>query len=141
MDRSREALQEEMQARAVRRVLEGSTWLTAKQIASLGVRRPLSTVKRLAHWQRKQQLFSLRVEGSELYPDYAFDPQERYRPRPELEPILKVFCADLDGWRLAFWFDSPNSYLDGRRPRECYWLHPAEALVAARMEVQGPLNG
>lgn len=136
-----EILRHEMQVRATLRVLEANRWLTAKQVVELGHRRPSNADRLLERWKRHQQIFSIRLRGEDCYPDYVLDPQTRYRPRPELQPVLQVFHGVVEGWRLAFWFDSPNSYLDGLRPRECFWLVPEQALNAARMEISGPQHG
>lgn len=136
-----ETLLREMQARATQRVLQGNRWLTAEEVAELGHRRHSNAKHLVARWRRDLRIFSISLEGGACYPDYGLDPDSGFRPRPELRPLLEMFGEVSEGWRLAFWFDSPNSYLDGCRPRECYWLQPAQTLMAAQMEVLGPQHG
>lgn len=138
---SPETLQHEMQELAAQRVLTASKWLTATQVADLSQHPHAEAEDIVVRWKRDHLIFSITVEGTDRYPDYALDSLNAYSPRPELQSILTVFHAIAGGWRLAFWFNSPNSYLDGRRPRECYWLIPTQTLFAAQMEVSGPLHG
>ncbi|MCP3705566.1 hypothetical protein M3I54_00915 [Paraburkholderia sp. CNPSo 3274] len=67
-------------------------------------------------WKQEGQLFSVRHGQGEYFPSYGLDPDRQYRPLATLARVLRVFDETKDGWRLAFWFASVNSWLDGRRP-------------------------
>jgi hypothetical protein len=58
-----------------------------------------------------------------------------------MKRVLDVFGQIATGWRLAFWFDSPNSYLDGKRPKECLAGDIDQVLFAAEKEVRGVEHG
>lgn len=85
-------------------------------------------------------VFSISIHGEDHYPRYAFDAQQRYRPLPALKSILVAF-GDWNGWAIAFWFDSPNSYLGGLCPKELLAIEPERVLFAAESEVQGAGHG
>jgi hypothetical protein len=43
-------------------------------------------------------------------------------------------------WRIAFWVESPNSYLRNKKPREVLADAPAEVIEAARKKAAGVLH-
>ena len=49
--------------------------------------------------------------------------------------------GDKDDWQKAFWFESPNSYLKNRRPKELLKSRPDDVLCAARIEAVGVQHG
>ncbi|GJH22677.1 hypothetical protein CBA19CS22_39065 [Caballeronia novacaledonica] len=55
--------------------------------------------------------------------------------------VLKVFGSSKDGWALAFWFASVNSYLGGARPLDVLQSHPKRVIEAAEAEVEGVAHG
>ena len=97
MPNQAEAIQHQMQLRATERLLKSGDWLSAEDVAQLGLRSSRNT-KALAHsWAKKGLLFAIRQEGSPLYPAYALDPETGYRPS-ELQGHLG--CVQ---WRHPRW--------------------------------------
>jgi hypothetical protein len=45
-----------------------------------------------------------------------------------------------DGWAMAFWFASPNTFLGGKRPKEVLSANPLGVLSAAKEEVSGVVH-
>lgn len=134
-------MQSQMQARAMNRVLSSGDWLTAAQVAQLGRRSATNPSAHTSKWKKQGQIFSIEYKSREYYPGYALDPEDQYRPRPMLKQVLDVFGHTTKGWRLAFWFDSPNSYLDGKPPKECLAGDSDLVIFAAEREVRGVEHG
>jgi hypothetical protein len=78
--------------------------------------------------------------GVDLYPIYALSREDGFRPYKEMKQILETLSAKTP-WGLAFWFESPNSYLRNRRPREVMGVDRNAVLEAARAEAAGILHG
>lgn len=137
-----EAPQRGMQGRATSRLLSSGEWITAEDIARLGHRSSRNAHALACRWTKKGLIFSIQHEGTRLYPSYALDPAAGYTPKAALHTLITVLPdGDRAGWRLAFWFDSPNSYLNGRRPKHCLDSRLTELLRAARAEAEGVRHG
>jgi hypothetical protein len=118
----------QMQARAVQAVLEHSEWLTAEQIGELGGFSKSNLAAPANRWKQDRKIFALPYQGQDRFPRYALD--EAYRPLPVVETVLEALGA-ISPWRVAAWFESSNSWLTHRRPRECVALEPESVLQAA----------
>lgn len=133
-------MQSKMQDQAKSRIIQSGDWLTLKQVGRGADLHGAELESHSRHWTSQALLFSISIHGEDYYPRYALDAQRYYQPLPALKPILAVF-VDWDGWALAFWFDSPNSYLGGQRPKELLASEPEKVLYAAEREVQGIAHG
>lgn len=130
-----------MLARSRKAVLEGADWLTAAKLAELA---GLSTTNPSAQpnkWKRSQQIFAIQHNGVDYFPGYGLDPQANWRPRKALKAVLEVFGDDKDGWGLAYWFLSANSFLGGRRPQDVLATDPEQVVAAARDETEDVAHG
>lgn len=134
-------MQSQMQARAMTGVLASGDWLTAAQVAQLGRRSSTNPSAHTSKWKKQGLIFSIEYKSREYYPGYALDPEDHYRPRPLLKKVLDVFGGPGKGWKLAFWFNSPNSYLDGKAPKECLAAGSDQVIFAAEREVSGVEHG
>lgn len=142
MSKQAEALQHQMQARATARILGSSDWISAEEMARLGHRSSRNAGALARSWRKKGVIFSIRQDGESLYPVYALDPLAGNRPLAGLGRVLKALGGDnANAWAMAFWFDSPNSYLGGRRPKDCLAGPLDELLLAAHAEAQGVQHG
>lgn len=115
MDRAR------LEAKAWRQILTGGEWLTAAQVgelANLGSGNPVATVNR---WKKGRKIFAVTRDGRDYFPRYALDAE--FRPLPAIAAVLKLLPWQ-DGERLAAWFESTSSFLQGRRPREVLATDP-----------------
>lgn len=118
----------QMQARAVKAVLENSEWLSAEQIGELGGFSKSNLAAPANRWKQEGKIFALPYQGQDRFPRYALD--EVYRPLPGVEPVMKALGA-ISPWRIAAWFESVNAWLGNRRPRECVAVEPETLLQAA----------
>ncbi|MEX3932163.1 hypothetical protein AB4Y32_10190 [Paraburkholderia phymatum] len=127
-----------MEAKAVAAVLSGTTWVTAQTVG----RRQNPDASNLqavtSRWEKEGKIFSIERAGQTLYPAYIFD--ELGNPIPEVAEILKVF-HDYMPLRIASWFESTNSMLQGKRPRESLATDPSAVVDAARDHVKGATHG
>lgn len=128
-------LQSKMQARAINRIMQSGEWMTAQQVAEVAGRSTTNPSAHTSKWKKQGLIFSIEHKNKEYYPSYALDPDHDYRPYPELKRVLEVFQNMLSGWNLAFWFDSPNSYLGGKRPKSLLVKATDQVCYAAEREV------
>ncbi|MEX3929164.1 hypothetical protein AB4Y36_34800 [Paraburkholderia sp. BR10936] len=125
-----------MEAMAAQAVLNGTNWLTAQTV---GKRESAGVIPEAAdRWQDEGRVFAIKWAGETLYPSYVFDVLGN--PIPEVVEILKVFKG-YTPLRIASWFESTNSILHGKRPREVMTSAPSAVLEAARDHVAGAVHG
>lgn len=123
---------DELGAVALAQVRRGTSWLSAAQLAG----------KPLARWRARHQVFALELDGVEVFAGYQFD--EALNPRPVVAKLLRVLLrvpGDMAPMRIALWFESRSSALNGQRPRELLDGEPEPLLRAAREHLAGPLHG
>jgi hypothetical protein len=130
-----------MLARSRKAVLEGTDWLTAAKLAELAGLSPTNPSTQPNKWKRERRIFAIHHNGVDYFPGYGLDPEAGWRPRKSLKSVLEVFGDDKDGWGLAYWFLSANSFLGGRRPQDVMATHPEQVIAAAQDEVAGVAHG
>lgn len=130
-----------MLARSRKAVLEGADWLTAAKVAELAGLSATNPSTQPNKWKRQRQIFAIHHNGIDYFPGYGLDPEAGWRPRKALKPVLEAFGDDKDGWGLAYWFLSANSFLGGRRPQEVLVSEPEQVVAAARDEVEAVVHG
>jgi len=77
-------------------------------------------------WKSQEAIFGVRRLGRDRYPAFQF---QDGRPRKVIGRVLKALPRGMSPWQIAFWFTSPNGWLDGARPMDR--LVDEEAIVAA----------
>lgn len=130
-----------MTAAARKAMLLGANWLTAAQIAEIAGLSSTNTSAQPNKWKKEGRIFAIHQEGSDYFPGYGLDPKTGYRPVKALAEILGVFEGTRDGWGLAYWFGSVNSYLGGKRPQDLLIQSPSRVLAAARSEMAEIAHG
>ena len=133
-------IEAQMAARAQARVLKSNEFYKAldiNKLTSASVRNPSGALNR---WKQNHQIFAIERKGTDYYPIYALSQEDGYKPYPEMKEILKTLGTKTS-WGLAFWFDSPNSYLRNRSPKELMKTDRQLVLAAARNEAAGVLHG
>lgn len=130
-----------MVARSRNTVLESADWLTAAQVAELAGLSTSNPSTQPNKWKRQKQIFAIAHNGVDYFPGYGLDPDTGYRPRKALKPVLDVFGEYKDGWGLAYWFLSANSFLGGKRPQDVLASEPEKVISAAEDEVKGIAHG
>ena len=128
-----------MLARSQARVLESGQFFPAAKIMKLAGSSAGNASATPNRWKKEGLIFAIQRENADLFPLYALDPEENYRPRRAMKEILGAF-REKSPWRIAFWFESPNSYLRNKKPREVLADAPAAVIEAARTEAAGVLH-
>lgn len=130
-----------MVARAQKAVMNGSDWLTAAQLAEVAGLSDKNPSAQPGKWKRNNSIFAISHNGNDYYPGYGLDRDNGYRPLKSLKPIIECFEGTKNGWGLAYWFESVNSYLGGKRPKDLLVSDPGSVLAAAVDERVGVLHG
>lgn len=130
----------QMQLRAKEAVLASGDWLSVADLAAIGEQSVKKTNAQLRKWMRDGAIFSIHHNGVEYFPGYALDPLREYRPYHALKEVIAQFAGTGDGWGLALWFHSPNSFLGGRSPRELLATQSDHVIEAAADLVLGVVH-
>lgn len=130
-----------MLVRARKAVLESGDWLTAAevaQVAGLSTRNPSAQPNK---WKKQGLIFAISHNGSDYFPDYGLDRKVGFRPLKAMAKVIDAFAGHKDGWGMAYWFRSDNSFLGGKRPQDLLATAPERVIEAALDEVQGVAHG
>jgi len=130
-----------MQVRARKAVLESGDWLTAAhiaQLADLSTRDPSAQPNK---WKKQGAIFAINHGGIDYFPAYGLDRDAGFRPLKALAEVIEVFAGHKDGWGMAYWFQSDNSYLGGKRPQDLLAAEPERVVRAAVDEIQDVAHG
>lgn len=129
------------QAAARRIVLESGDWLTTADVASLAGLKGGNPGSQVRRWKSRGLIFAIRHKGRDYFPLYALAADESFRPSKHLAEIIRVFAGHKDGWGMAYWFGSPNSYLGGKRPKDLLASEPDHVIDAACQETRPITHG
>jgi hypothetical protein len=133
-------MEAEMMLRAKVAVLESADWLTAAQVASIAGFSDKNPSAQLHKWKRDGAIFAIRRNGIDYFPGYTLDPHQEYRPYRALKKVIAHLAGAKEGWGLAFWFQSVNSFLGGKRPMDLLANKPDEVIAAAADESMGAIH-
>lgn len=112
------------QARA--RYIEEVPALSAEDVSRLAGHAARNRSATAGRWRSKNQIFSVKHRGRDLYPAFQF---QDGAPRPVIQEILAALPEEFSPWQIAFWFSGANGYLDGDRPQDR--LRDRKAVVTA----------
>ena len=127
-----------MIAHARNAVLNSAQWLTAEQMAKHAAE--LNEVPpQVNDWKEDGLIFSIDYQNTDYFPAYGLD--ANFRPVKALAAVIATFQGSKDGWDLACWFASVNSFLGGSRPQDLLGTAPNEVIAAAADEVAGVAHG
>ena len=130
-----------MLARARTAVLKTRDWMSAPQIAEVAGFSTTNPSVQPGKWKRARAIFAIRHNGVDYYPTFGLDPGNGYRPLKSMAAIIQVLAVMKDGWGMAYWFQSANSFLGGQRPQDLMASAPQRVLAAAEDEVQEIAHG
>ncbi|MFU0505789.1 hypothetical protein [Pseudaminobacter sp. NGMCC 1.201702] len=123
-------------ARARARFLEAWPCLTSKQVSEAAGHGSKNQSMTTSRWKGSGKIFSIRYNGAEWFPAFQFQDGQ---PHPTVARVLQHLSERKSGWQMAFWFTSPNGWLNGRKPAEC--LDDVEAIGGAAAEEAEPIIG
>ncbi|MCH4812485.1 hypothetical protein [Vreelandella neptunia] len=131
----------EMEAKARRAVMESGDWLTANEILQLRGVSSHSDCAQPSQWIQQGDIFTINDHGTDYYPAFGLEKEAGYRPYSVMSKIIDIFKEDKDGWGMAFWFQSINSYLGALKPQDLIATDPDLVIDAALDEVRGVTHG
>lgn len=135
---SLDAITKDHNQRAMALILQGTRWLAADELSPLRPGNKTPGVDLLNQWLAAGLVYTIEVDGMPKVPLYALDGNGE--PAAGLKPVLQIL-AGLGGVQLAAFFESPSTWLDGRRPREVLHSDPAAVMYAAQNRMSGALHG
>lgn len=130
-----------MLVQARKAVLESGDWLTAAevaQLAGLSTRNPSAQPNK---WKKQGLIFAISHNGVDYFPGYGLDREAGFRPLKAMTKVIEAFAGHKDGWGMAYWFRSDNSFLGGKRPQDLLATAPERVIAAAQDEVQEVAHG
>ncbi|WP_223434146.1 MULTISPECIES: hypothetical protein [unclassified Pseudomonas] len=130
-----------MLAQAKTEILQSSDWVTASEVSSLAHFSSGNPSSQPNKWKHAGKIFALRHEGVDYFPIYGLDPGQGFRPFSALKNVIATLATMKDGWSMAIWIASPNTFLSGKRPKEVLSANPSGVLAAAKEEVSGVIHG
>ena len=130
-----------MLARARTAVLQEDNWLTTAQIADLAGFSTSNPSAQPNKWKRGGLIFAIRHRGVDYFPGYGLDPKTGYRPLKAMAKVIETFGDSKDGWGLAYWFSSANSFLGGKRPQDVLAKQPDRVIASAADEQEAVAHG
>jgi hypothetical protein len=128
----------ELERRAIEAIMNGSEWRSAAEIGRLLDPEAVNPHAAVSRWQASGRIFGIDHRGRKMYPAYIFD--ATWQPLPAVKKVLSTL-ADYSPFKLAAWFESTNSSLGGRRPRELVARDPDAVLAAAKDQLVGAVHG
>ena len=117
------------------RIMQSGDWLTADAVCTIAQLNMDSPRSVLDAWVSAGALFTLQHDDIDYFPLYGLDPATAYHPRSNLAAIIATLASKKEGWGMAFWFGSANTYLDGQMPKDVLADDPEAVLDAAKAEV------
>lgn len=121
------------------RILADSEWLTASELSAKAGFRSADPEAGPKGWKAAGKIFSLKVDGEDLYPDYVLD--EKMRPLKVVRLILSLFNERKTPWGLAIWFGSANRRLRGGKPKDLLISKSELVLMVAQEEIEKREHG
>ncbi|QEZ46782.1 hypothetical protein [Cupriavidus oxalaticus] len=101
-----------MLERSRQTVLNSADWLTVAQIAERTGSNQASLHELFGQWVRERRIFTICRDDVDYFPGYGLDAGAGWQPFKGLRTVLEVFGDARDGWGLAYWFLSANSFLE-----------------------------
>ena len=103
------------------------------ELAYLLRRRSKQPISIVARWIVGRQVVSFEWQSQTMLPLFQFDPSNMALRSCVVE-IVRELVDTYDDWEAAWWFASPNAWLDGAMPVERIDKDAQEVLDAARAD-------
>lgn len=130
----------QMMLRAREAVLAGADWLSEADLAEIAGLNKKNPGTQLQKWKRDGAIFAICRHDVDYFPGYALDPDNEYRPHRALKKVIAQFADHKEGWGLASWFQSANSFLGGQRPMDLLSKQSDDVIAAAADEAMGVVH-
>jgi hypothetical protein len=110
---------------------------SAPEVAEEAGNRAKNTAALASRWAKENRIFSIRFQNQTLYPAFQFKDGE---PIPVIAQILRDAPPAFTGWDFAFFFTTPNVFLEGKCPLQLLKSDP-DALVPVAHAFTNPASG
>ncbi len=124
-----------MNAEARSAVLRSGDFVTASDIAKMAGYSVSNPSSQPIKWKQSRLVFAIQHKGVNYFPLYALNPDDNYRPYGAIGKILRIFGPAISSWAIASWFNSLNSFLDDRRPKDMLAAESDLVIAAAQDQV------
>ncbi len=124
--------------RNVENVMRGTRWLKSADLPQVRRARTTNPSMTITRWIDQGRIFAIESAGERLIPAYGLD--ELGEPFPALQEVLSQM-EDQSPFMVASWFEGPNTYLDGKRPRELLATRGQAVSQAVKPSLSGPEHG
>ncbi len=124
-----------MNAEARSAVLRSGDFVTANDIAKMAGYSASNPSSQPIKWKQSRSVFAIQHKRINYFPLYALNPDDNYRPYDVVGRILRIFGPAISSWAVASWFNSLNSFLDDRRPKDMLATEPDLVIAAAQDQV------
>lgn len=86
-------------------------------------------------------IFSINYEVVEYFPRFAIEARTLAIAAQGTQRVIAVLATRMNGWGMALWFESSNSYLAGKLPKDVLSSDPDAVVKAALDEIGGSSHG
>lgn len=122
------------QSKAQARVMASGDWLTWSELNALLPAVAEGPSASAPDRYLDARIFSIHYEGVEYFPRYAVE-------SPGMQRVIAVLATRMNGWGMALWFESSNSYLGGKLPKDIIASDLDAVVQAAQEEIDGVSHG
>ncbi|MBP2082941.1 MULTISPECIES: hypothetical protein [Pseudomonas] len=129
------------QSKAQARVIASGDWLTWPELNAL---LPAVAEQRSDGAPDRYldgAIFSINYEGVEYFPRFAIEARTLAIAAQGMQRVIAVLATRVNGWGMALWFESSNSYLGGKLPKDFISSEPDAVVQAAQEEIDGVSHG
>ncbi|MEJ5903364.1 hypothetical protein V7V80_01535 [Pseudomonas kermanshahensis] len=129
------------QSKAQARVIASGDWLTWSELNALLPAVAEGRSDGAPGRYPDGAIFSVHYEGAEYFPRYAIDSHSLTIASLGIQRVIAVLATRMNGWGMALWFESSNSYLEGKLPKDIISSEPDAVVRAAQEEIDGVSHG
>ncbi|MGK0149709.1 hypothetical protein [Pseudomonas putida] len=116
-------------------------WLSWPEASSLLSGADKGLTEPHASWLWDVVAFSISYEGVEYFPRFAVKACGQAAESEGMKRVIAILSTRMSGWGMAFWFESSNSYLRGKLPKDVISSDPDAVVRAAQDEIDGISHG
>ncbi|CAM3963579.1 hypothetical protein [Pseudomonas wadenswilerensis] len=129
------------QSKAQSRVMASGDWLTWPELNALLPAVAKGRSDSSPGRYLEGAIFSINYEGVEYFPRYAIESRTLVIAPQGMQRVIAVLATRMSGWGMALWFESSNSYLGGKLPKDVISSDPDTVVKAALDEIGGSSHG
>ncbi|AXA25077.1 hypothetical protein [Pseudomonas putida] len=130
-----------LQSKAQARVIASGDWLTWSELKALLPAVAEGSSDGAPDRYLDGAIFSINYEGVEYFPRFAIEACTLAIAAQGMQRVIAALAPRMSGWGMALWFESSNSYLGGKLPKDVLSSEPDAVAQAALDELDGISHG